>query len=72
MVEIGEYIHLVPFVTQIDGTRFLEDDHSQQESDERLSEEAINVSDTLSAEERDILDRIRAGRAPLRSRGQST
>ena len=72
VVEVGQYIHLVPFVIGSDGTRFLKTINSQQESDQRLPEEAINMNDTLSAEERDILSRFERGElrsAPEADRG---
>ena len=65
VVEIDEYLHLVPYVTQPDGHAFSEDDHTQPEGDERLSEEEAIVNDKMSAEERDILDRFQ--RDELRS-----
>ena len=61
-VEIGEYIHLVPFVMQARRYSLSEDDYSQPEGDERLFRGGShNERHDEPEEERDILDRFERG-----------
>ena len=60
VVEVEGYVHLVPFVLEADGTRFLKTVIPSRKATRDPPETAI-VKDGLNAEERDILGRFERG-----------
>lgn len=60
VVEIEGYVHLVPFVAELDGT-LSEDDHPEPQGDPRLPWETSIVNEKLSPDEQEILDRFERG-----------
>ena len=60
VVEILGYVHLVPFVTQADGLRFLKTIIASRKATRDYSREGI-VNRRMDVEEQDILDRFERG-----------
>ena len=58
VVESDDYVNLLPFVMQPDGTTLLEDHYSKPESDARLQKGEAILKHKLNAEERDTLERF--------------
>ncbi len=60
-VDIEKFVHLVPFVTEADGTRFLKTIIPSRKATRDYQEEVSMVKDEMSTEERKILDRFERG-----------
>ena len=61
VVDIEQYIYLVPFVTRLDGSRFLKTIIPSRKATRDYREEEIIVKVQLNAEEREILEKFERG-----------